>query len=71
MESQSLPRTCVCHDHGFCFVLFPILWCSHTNDHPQEGIAKFGYRSPSDKNLSEPGIYQIWLIQPEYVSKFM
>jgi hypothetical protein len=23
----------------------PILWCSHTRDHPQEELAKFGYSS--------------------------
>jgi len=25
--------------------LFSILWCCQTGDHPQEDLAKFGYRS--------------------------
>jgi hypothetical protein len=31
---------------GFFFLFFlPILWCSHPGIHPQEELAKFGYRS--------------------------
>ncbi len=29
------------HNHSF----LPILWCSHNGNHPQEELAKFGYKS--------------------------
>jgi hypothetical protein len=34
------------HRHGgFFFLFFSILWCNHTDNHPQEELAKFGYNS--------------------------
>jgi hypothetical protein len=30
---------------------FPILWCCHTCYHPQEDLAKFGYKSDREVNL--------------------
>jgi hypothetical protein len=29
----------------FFFLFFSILWCNHTDNHPQEELAKFGYNS--------------------------
>jgi hypothetical protein len=33
---------------GFCFSLS---WCSHITNHPQEGLAKFAYRTNSTINI--------------------
>jgi hypothetical protein len=30
---------------SYAGLLFSILWCCQTGDHPQEDLAKFGYRS--------------------------
>ncbi len=29
---------------------FPIFWCSHTDDHAEEELAKFGYNMRGKKN---------------------
>jgi hypothetical protein len=38
LDNISTPRV-------FFSFLFPIVWSSHIGDHPQEDLAKFGYRS--------------------------
>jgi len=34
----------------FLFFFFPILWCCHICYHPQEDLAKFGYKSDREAN---------------------
>jgi hypothetical protein len=43
MEVQVLIFQLSC-PHLYKGFFFPILLCRHTSDHPQEEIAKFGYR---------------------------
>jgi hypothetical protein len=43
---------------GFCFLQF--LLCRQTGDHPQEDLAKFGYRSEA-KVHNFKNIFTFWL----------
>jgi hypothetical protein len=55
---------CISHESSIIsmhrkLLFFPILWCSHTSDHPQEELAKFGYSLLERKveNFQNPSIF--------------
>jgi hypothetical protein len=41
------------------FFFFPTLWCSHTGDHPQEKLAKFGYKSEKKVKKNKESCYDL------------
>jgi len=47
-------------DQGFIFYFFPIFWCSHNGDCPQEEIAKFGWRWERITLIKKKNITIFW-----------
>jgi hypothetical protein len=44
--------------HPAVLFIFPFLFCSHIVDHPQEELAKFGYKS--EKKVESFKIPSVW-----------
>ncbi len=40
---------------------FPIFWCSWSGDHPQDGLARFGYRLVMKVEKKSESFYILWL----------